>query len=214
MILNCFTCKALVDAQEISKYEENITDDEDYNASVFDGETFVSTFKAYTFLKCPNCKNPFLTCTLYNDDFVPYYQVTTLYPTPNKTISSEVAVYIKKAFEEALLCFNTQAFTACVIMCRKTVEGICKEHKIQKGNLQDKLEAMKKQGIIDDNLFNWADALRLAGNDAAHDLDVTFSSEDAQDIINFTYAIIDYVFTYRKKFEEFKNRKNPNALQP
>lgn len=201
MILNCLNCKAFVDAIEVADYKNEITDD--YELS--------RTFKEYKFLKCPICSNPFLTHSLFNDDIMSSYKSSVLYPTPNKTITSEVATYIKIAFEEAQLCFENRAFTACVIMCRKTVEGICKEYNIENENLYKKLKLMKEQGIIDQNLYDWADTLRLAGNDAAHDLNVTFAFEDAQDIIDFTYAIIEYVFTYRKKFELFKQRKiNPD----
>ncbi|MBE8969475.1 hypothetical protein IQ277_25620 [Nostocales cyanobacterium LEGE 12452] len=37
--------------------------------------------------------------------------------------------------------------------------------------------------------------------------------EDAEDIIEFTYAIIEYVFTYREKFILFTERKkSKNSL--
>ena len=207
MILHCLTCKALVDAKQIAE-DTRETTDMDFPEATYDG-TLLRTYIQYTFLKCPKCFNPFLTKRVYsNDDSCLYDIFLTLYPISPKAINSEINIYIKKAFEEALLCFDTSAYTACVILCRKTIEGICKEYNIEKGNLSKKLIELKNQGVIDDNLYDWADALRIAGNDAAHDLDVTFSRKDAQDIIDFTYAIIDYIFTYRKKFQLFKKRKD------
>ncbi|MBG1263299.1 DUF4145 domain-containing protein [Nostoc commune] len=213
MILNCLNCKALVDAQEISNYKNDITDAENYQTTSY-GNELLSTYEEYTLLKCPSCFKPFLNRFIYDNEYgYEFGKLITLYPVSNKIINSEVPISIKKAFDEALCCFENKIFTACVIMCRKAIEGVCKEYKIEKGNLKDKLILMKKEGIIDQNIFDWADALRLSGNDAAHDLDVTFSLEDAEDIIEFTYAIIEYVFTYREKFILFiERKKSKNSL--
>lgn len=205
MLLNCLTCKALVDAKEIANYQDEITDDDDYQ-HISSGDELLRTFQKYIFFKCPRCSKPFVTSLILDNDYRNEFII--LYPTHNKLINSEISSSIKNAFDEALRCFENGIFTACVLMCRKTIEGICKEHNIEKYNLKDKLIAMKEQGLIDENLFDWADILRLYGNNAAHDLDIIFSSEDAQDIIDFTYAIIEYVFSYRKKFELFKERNN------
>ncbi|HEY9649709.1 MAG TPA: DUF4145 domain-containing protein [Coleofasciculaceae cyanobacterium] len=134
------------------------------------------------------------------------FSQSTLYP-PENQVDASLPNQIRTAFEEALKCFEAQAFTASVILCRKTLEGICKEHSINNGNLKNKLEEMKNKGIIEQRLFEWADALRISGNDAAHDLDITFSELDAKDIVEFTKALLEYVFTFRNKFEQFMKRR-------
>lgn len=63
---------------------------------------------------------------------------------------------------------------------------------------------MKDGGLIDERLFEWSDALRHAGNEASHDVNVTVSQADATDIIEFTNAILDYLFSYRDRFEKFR----------
>jgi hypothetical protein len=60
---------------------------------------------------------------------------------------------------------------------------------------------------ITDQLFEWADALRLSGNEAAHDVQVTFSAEDARDLLDFTVAILDFTYSFRVKFEAFRARR-------
>lgn len=162
-------------------------------------------------LKCPHCGRPFLIEQVY-DSFSSDVKEEILYPKPDKNINSKLPKYIDDAFKEALQCFKCEAFTASVIMCRKTLEGICKEYRIETRHLYDKLKTMKQNKIIDDNLWEWADTLRLAGNDAAHDLDIIFDEVDAQDSIDFTYALIDYLFTYKKAFELFKQRRQKLKL--
>ena len=66
---------------------------------------------------------------------------------------------------------------------------------------------MKDQGIIESRLFEWADTLRISGNEAAHDLDVTVASDDARDIMEFTKALLEYVFSFKDKYEQYKKRQ-------
>jgi hypothetical protein len=51
-------------------------------------------------------------------------------------------------------------------------------------------------------------------NEAVHDVDFVASREDAKDTIEFTEALIAYVFTYRHKFDEFKKRRAKAASAP
>ena len=55
--------------------------------------------------------------------------------------------------------------------------------------------------------------MRHAGNEAAHDVDVTVSQADATDIIEFTNAILDYLFSYRDRFDKFKARRANRAYR-
>ena len=53
----------------------------------------------------------------------------------------------------------------------------------------------------------------MVGNDAAHDLSLTVSKEDARDCLDFVDAILIYVFTLDRKFQEFKSRRHAVAGQ-
>jgi hypothetical protein len=93
-------------------------------------------------------------------------------------------------------------------MCRKTLEGICSAHGVKtSGSLAVQLKKLKDNGTIENRLFEWAEALRTTGNEAAHGVELVISAQDAQDTLEFTDALIQYVFTYRDKFEAFKNRR-------
>ena len=79
-----------------------------------------------------------------------------------------------KSYEEAVACAGSGAFTACAIMCRRTLEGICDSHGIVAGNLDGKLKKLRDDEVIERRLFEWADSLRLVGNEAAHDVEPRF----------------------------------------
>ena len=69
------------------------------------------------------------------------------------------------------------------------------------------LPELRDRGIIDLRLYDWADALRLVGNEAAHDVNVTVAPEDARDIVEFTNALLEYLFAFRERFERFEQRR-------
>jgi len=129
-----------------------------------------------------------------------------LYPSIPK-ISQSLPKPIQAAFIEAQTCFRNKAFTASTIMCRKTLEGICAAHQVSQRTLVASLKELRDRGIIEQRLYEWADALRISGNEAAHEVNVTVPAEDARDILEFTNALLEYVFTFRDKFEAFKKRR-------
>ncbi len=192
MLIDCPRCEAIVDAKVLSSYD------------VFrDGDDFATR---YSFAKCPQCARPLLAVEdVYGPDYAD--DPIRLYPARDMHLSSAVPNAIAEAYSEARSCFRAKAYTAAAIMCRKALQGICHFHGIRKRTLQASLLELKKQEVIESRLYEWADALRISGNEAAHDVSVTVSRDDAADIMEFTRALLEYVYTYREKFEAFKARR-------
>ena len=133
-------------------------------------------------------------------------QPLILYP-PTDSVNHDAPQPIRTAFEEAGAAFRERAYTAAAIMCRKTLEGICASHGVTQRTLMQSLDQLRADGVIEARLYEWANALRIAGNEAAHDVRVTVSRDDARDMLDFTKAILDYTFSFRDKFEKFKARR-------
>jgi hypothetical protein len=66
---------------------------------------------------------------------------------------------------------------------------------------------LKTQGVIDERLSQWANALRKERNLGAHASDEEVTKENAQDVLSFTVAIFEYVFTLSEKYLEYMARK-------
>ena len=193
MILECTSCEALVNAEMLYSYVRQSDEVELHN---------------YVLLKCPNCDGPLLV----DDNF--WLGAVRLYPPTDDRVNPALPDPLKNAYKEAIACFKSKAYTATAIMCRKTLEGICVVHGVKGGNLVKSLKDLMDKGVIESRLFEWADALRISGNEAAHDVNVTTSPEDARDILEFTNALLEYVFTFRDKFEEFKKRRAGKTQPP
>lgn len=191
MLLECERCEAIVDAKELSSYKVWLEKELPLR---------------YTFSQCPKCSSPFLAV---QEELAPEYwdDPVRIYPPRDKRVDPSLPPTVKKSYQESLDCFKAKAYTATVIMCRKTLEAICSEHKVHQSSLAKGLKSMKDNGLIENRLFEWAEALRIAGNEAAHDVDVDIPRQDAKDILEFTEALLEYVFTFRDRFNEFLKRR-------
>ena len=197
MIIECITCRAYVEAREHGGFEYLRNGDEPSGRFVL--------------LSCNKCGSPALVRQSNVGNMVDgdiWDTPGRLYPTEGERANPNAPKDIQSAFEEARACYRARAYTAAAIMCRKTLEGICAAHDVNERSLVTSLKKMKDQGLIDERLFEWSDTLRVAGNEAAHGVGVRISEADARDILEFTNAIVDYLFSYRDRFEQFKKRRS------
>jgi hypothetical protein len=162
----------------------------------------------YRLAFCRKCQSVFLhrSCATEPSE-VPFEEV--LYPRPAEPLATDVPPMVRRPYESAVSCFATANYEPCVIMCRKTLEALCEVLGEHKGNLQERLRRLRDSGKIEAKLHDWADELRLVGNDAVHEFSVGFSKDDARDCLEFVEAILAYVFTLDRKFQEFRKRRRP-----
>jgi hypothetical protein len=66
-----------------------------------------------------------------------------------------------------------------------------------------------QRNVIDERLLEWADGLRVLGNVGAHFTDrAGVSKQDASDALELIEAMLDYVYVFSAKFEQFKARRD------
>ncbi len=197
MLLECSRCEATVDAIPVADYDH------------YDPEEGPPVL--YSFLRCPVCSGPFIAVQEdYGEGFAADHQPGRLYP-PVQRVSGTFPDPVLAAFNEAQVCLKNKAYVATAIMCRKTLEAVCSDHSVTGGTLANSLNKMRDKGLLDPRLFEWAEALRIAGNEAAHDVAVSVSVDDAKDYVEFTDALLQYVYTFRDKFKSFQDRRASGA---
>jgi hypothetical protein len=163
---------------------------------------------------CPRCHGPLLAAEEYygrDQGEEIWSDAWRLFPPPDKALSVSVPRTIRVAYAEAQACFRAKAYAAAVLMCRKALEAAAQERGVKTGRLKDALKELKDRDEIDGRLYEWANELRAMGNAAAHGLGKKVRREDAQDVLSFTEAIIDFLFVFRKRFEEFQARRKAAA---
>jgi hypothetical protein len=131
----------------------------------------------------------------------------TIYPEEQR-LSPQIPESLRREFDEAKLCFSTKAYTASTVMVRRTLEGAWQESGVSEGSLFKRLIKLKEMDLLDDTLEEWANELRALGNEGAHYTGSSVAREVAEDALAFTEALLDHIFVFRKRFEEFKKRRS------
>jgi hypothetical protein len=124
-------------------------------------------------------------------------------------MSLAVPSALRAAHEEAHECLRAKAYNATVIMARRVLEGICQDLGYTGGrNLNDRLKEMQSAGVIDSRLYDWADVIRDIGNEGAHEVGSSIARQDAEEVLAFVEALLDYLYAFRSRYDEFKARRD------
>jgi len=164
----------------------------------------------YALVECPACHHALLGLTelvQVGDDKWVWDELNRVWPKQESHIDSDIPEIARISLVEAKLCFKARAYSACAVMCGRTIEGVCKHHDAKTRNLADGLKKLKTSGVIDTRLYEWGEALRAHRNLGAHASTQKVAKEDARDLLDFSMAICEYVFVLNEKFERFKNRQ-------
>ena len=182
-----------------------------------DREEKYDHFRDVQTLVCPNCGLFNVILEEFNTFDSNYESRKTrfLYPYLKEFANkSRETRNIINTYREARTCLDADLCTASVVMCRKTMEMLCLYFKIeQPNNLHGKLARMRDQEIIDKKFYNWANHLKSFGDEAVHTSE-QFSRKDAEDILDFTYALVEYCIDFNDKFETLLERRGKVQASP
>ncbi|MEU1276770.1 DUF4145 domain-containing protein [Streptomyces sp. NPDC005805] len=109
---------------------------------------------------------------------------------------------------EARACFSAKLYTATAVMVRRTLEGMCVDQGTTKKVLFQALGELRDANKIEGRLFEWAQALRVLGNQGAHFSKDAVGREDASDALELAEALLDYIYVFTAKYEEFEKRRS------
>jgi hypothetical protein len=166
--------------------------------------------EAFFLVECPSCHNPlFGSSVVIQDEFNNWSWDTAerLWPAPSiAEVSPAIPDAARRDIKDAQKCLSHGIYSAAAVLCGRALERLIKE-KAGANMIAKGLAELKAKGIIDERLFSWAEALRKERNIGAHASDEDTTKENAQDIIDFTIAIFDYVYTLSEKYERYVARK-------
>jgi HEPN domain-containing protein len=173
---------------------------------------------SYHLVTCPSCHDViFGKSWLQQNEFGRDYWDTAerIWPQPRERVFAlQIPDLARKDLQDAQRCFHHGIYSAAAVLCGRALERLVKE-KTGERTISKGLKLLKDQGVIDTRLFEWADALRHERNIGAHASEHEISKENAEDVIDFTHAIFDYVYTLSEKYQAFIKRKEANkAVEP
>jgi hypothetical protein len=203
MIIECPTCEAKTECLERGAVDVDLD--------------HVDTPTKFVLLECKVCQGPLLGITEIvqtGHDEWEWEPARRLWPVPEKDLDDAIPDIAKVSLVEAKICFKAQAFSACAVMCGRAIEGVCMHHDPSTRSLAGGLKKLRDAGLIDERIYTWGEALRENRNLGAHATTDKVSRADAQDLLDFSLAICEYVFVLHEKFERFQKRRAKLASPP
>ena len=204
----CPKCNMLVEAKAVTEGHGSLAEPNDLDLPIH--------WDHYSVCLCPRCEQPFFVKQLLygNAEFASVTDQMVLYPGESKLLPEALPDSVKIAYDQAQKCLNASLFEPCVLMSRKCLEAVCKVLNAKGRNLNALLANLHEAEHIDSRLLKWAHHVRAIGNEAAHDINVPVTKEDARDVFEFTEAILIYVFSLTKRFESLQARRSKPGVPP
>ena len=204
----CYFCgnTTLMNIVGVHKFKDKMLDYDDES-----GQSYIMLEEETTWRMndCPVCKNVTLTKEYSNSDMEKAWgrgnsEKVVLFPTA--TFSFEgIPDGIKNAFEAALKVRNLDN-SICLVALRRTLESICEDKGATGKNLYLKIKDLSDKSILPPILNDISDVLREFGNEAAHATTVKHSKTEVELMVEFTEAIINYVYVLPIKLSKIQSK--------
>ena len=196
LVIHCPSCEKPVLAHAAGRVVQPETDD--------------GPAELITLVQCSLCAKAMLAAQgAFHDGWT---DPIRLYPPQGAELSWHIPHQLISEHAEARRCFEAHAYTAAVVMVRRTLEGVCIEQGVTKKQpLIKSLEDLAKEGKLDDRLMKWAQELRVLGNQGAHYTGKSVWRDDARDALLFSEALLEYMYTLPTQFEQFRQRRTKAA---
>ncbi|MFK0288789.1 DUF4145 domain-containing protein [Streptomyces sp. NPDC090499] len=166
----------------------------------------------YTLVSCDKCRAPQLlvqTAQMEAGNVWGWTDPIREWPSDSSgPLSPSIPMAIAREMREARACFGAKLYTATAVMVRRTLEGMCVDQGTRKKALFDALGELRDADKIEGRLFDWAQALRVLGNQGAHFSKDAVSREDARDALDLAEALLDYIYVFTAKYAEFQLRRS------
>jgi len=108
-------------------------------------------------------------------------------------------VDIEDLYNQARKCTQAQAFTACVLVCRKILMHVAVEKQAPLDlKFIQYVEYLADNGYIPPDSKPWVDKIRLRGNEAIHEI-VLMAVEDALDLLSFVEMLLRIIYEFPAK---------------
>jgi hypothetical protein len=162
----------------------------------------------YTLARCGSCGRIALFCRedifggFENEN---YYR---LWPPHSRHLGFDLPKIVQQSYNEAVKCETAKAYLAAVVMVRRALEAVTKEHEPTARSLHTGLQAMFSRGLVSKEISDWGNELRVIGNLGAHATEEKVDRQDAVEAIDFLQAILEILYDLRPKFERMRARRS------
>lgn len=197
----CPECKHRTHHQVMGE-ASNVSPDDDYYYNA-----------TYRVVKCCGCDHVSFDLEVVEEGSVEYDQegyeqlvpIHTAYPIKENSIeplrSWEIPVIVSRVYNESVEALNNGSLLLAAIGFRATVEALCIEKGITKGNLERKIDELSQKRIITASDCERLHAARFMGNESAHQMEKP-DREHVLTVLEVINNILNNLYVIDKKFKE------------
>ena len=97
---------------------------------------------------------------------------------------------------------------AAAVMARGALQMALRNKNARGNSLKQEIDDLAAKGILAPIMKEWADEIRLLGNESAHpEPTQTIDSQDARDIMGFLTYLLEYLYTFPHQIQQYRDRQ-------
>jgi len=157
----------------------------------------------WAILECSTCGE----LSLYRDYWDENRHLWTgklIYPVPI-VAPAEAPENIQRLLREAVL-VKPVSPSLCAVGIRRCLEAICNDKGATEKTLRAKIKELASNQILPERLVEMMNSSRIIGNLGAHTSSTKLTDEDAEVLIDFCSAILEYVYVAPNKIASIQRR--------
>ena len=159
--------------------------------------------------KCENCAGYVMVIwsanrsrSIHDYYVLPYPLETTKYP---EHWPDEIGRYWLQARRN----IQSENWDAAAIMARSALQAALRDKNANGSTLKQEIDDLAAKGILAPIMKEWANQIRLLGNESAHPNPAqVIDPQDARDIMEFLNFLLEYLYTFPYKIQQYQERQN------
>ena len=115
---------------------------------------------------------------------------------------------IGKFWVQAQANLQNEYWDAAALMARSALQAAVRNKNASGNSLKQEIDDLAAKGILAPIMKEWADQIRLLGNESAHpDPAQVIDPQDARDIVKFLTFLLEYLYTFPYQIQQYRNRQ-------
>ena len=159
--------------------------------------------------KCENCAGYVMVLWSANESGAGIHDYRVLpWPLDVRNYPEEWPDEIGRYWLQARRNILSENWDAAAVMARSALQLALRNKNASGNNLKQEIDDLVANGILAPIMKEWADQIRLLGNESAHPDPVqVIDPQDARDVVEFLRFLLEYLYTFPHQIQQYRNRQ-------
>jgi hypothetical protein len=136
-----------------------------------------------------------------------------LWPSEPRYLDFMVPETVGDSYSEAVEAIKAKLPMSAAAMIGRTLEAVCKDFDSTSKTIYQGLKMMRDEGALSEELYSWANELRVLRNESAHVTDVNVTLDEVNSSMDFLQSLLEIIYKIRPKFTEYSSMRAANKAK-